>query len=66
MSAIRFIARGSCLLSLIALLGGCIVAPPGGYSDGPRDRDHHDRSWHDCHDRRYGDDRDDRDEGCRR
>lgn len=61
MSAIRFIARGSCLISLIALLSGCIIAPDhdrGGYDrGGPRegyyDRDHHryyrDHEWHECH-----------------
>ncbi|HET9109114.1 MAG TPA: hypothetical protein VFN79_18200 [Steroidobacteraceae bacterium] len=69
MTAIRYIARGSCLLSLAALLAGCVLAPPGDYSDRPHDRYYHDRSWHDCHGRRYGDDRDDRDNrdgGCRR
>jgi hypothetical protein len=53
MSAIRLIARASCLLSLIAVLAGCIIAPPGGYRDGYYDRPHHrywhDHSWHDCH-----------------
>ncbi|MBW4052443.1 MAG: hypothetical protein HIU85_13450 [Proteobacteria bacterium] len=66
MSATRYIARGSCLLSLIALLAGCVVAPPGGYSDRPHDRYHHDRSRQDCRDRRQGDDRGDGDDGCRR
>ena len=59
MSAIRFIARGSCLLSLIAVLAGCIVAPgPGpryGYREGYYDRPHHrywhDHHWHECHER---------------
>ena len=66
MSAIRFIARGSCFLSLIVLLSGCILAPPGGYSDGPRGGYHHDRSRNDCHDRRQGDGRDNQDDGCSR
>jgi hypothetical protein len=65
MSVIRFISRGSCLLSLIALLSGCIIAPDHDYDHGSRegysnaphegyyDREHHryyhDHSWHDCH-----------------
>ena len=63
MSAIRYIARGSCLIGLIFMLGGCIIAPPPGegyhegYHEGYYDRDHHrwwhNHGWHDC-------DRDDR------
>ena len=65
MSAIRFIARGSCLISLVALLAGCVIAPDHdhdrgrreGYYNAPRegyyDRDHHryyhDHAWHECH-----------------
>jgi hypothetical protein len=54
MSAIRFVARGSCLISLIALLAGCVIAPDhGGPRDGYYDRSHHryyhDHGWHDCH-----------------
>lgn len=57
MSAIRFVCRGSCLISLVALLAGCVIAPdhdraPGyynapreGYYNSPRegyyDREHH-------------------------
>ena len=63
-SAIRFIARASSLVSLIALLAGCVIAPPGGYSDRPRDGYHQDRSRRDCHDRRYGDGRDEGDDRC--
>ena len=40
MSAIRFIARASCLLSLISVLAGCVVAPAGP-REGYYDRDHH-------------------------
>lgn len=74
MSAIKNLARGSCLISLAALLAGCIIAPDhdhdrgqrDGYYNAPRegyyDREHHryyhDRGWHDCHDR------DDRDDYC--
>lgn len=63
MSAIRYLARGSCLIGLIFMLGGCIIAPPPGggyhegYHEGYYDRDHHrwwhNHGWHDC-------DRDDR------
>jgi hypothetical protein len=55
MSAIRFVARGSCLITLIALLAGCVIAPGprGGYHEGYYDRAHHrywhDNGWHDCH-----------------
>lgn len=46
MSAIRYIARGSCLIGLIVMLAGCIVGPPpGGYHEGYYDRAHH-RWWH--------------------
>ena len=62
MSAIRFIARSSCLISLIILLTGCVVVPRGGhdhdeayrqgYHEGYYDRGHHrywhDNGWHDC------------------
>lgn len=56
MSALRYIARGSCLIALIALLAGCIIAPPpgGGYHEGYYDRDHHrwwhNHGWQDCGD----------------
>lgn len=60
MSVIRFVARGSCLISMISLLAGCIIAPDHGhdrdrggregYYNAPRegyyDRDHH-RYYHD-------------------
>lgn len=63
MSALRFVARGSCLISLIALLAGCVIAPDHdrgmheGYYNAPRegyyDREHHryyhDHRWHECH-----------------
>jgi hypothetical protein len=66
MSAIGHFARASCLVSLMALLAGCIVAPPDGYYDRGHDRYYHDRAWHDCRDRGggrgYGDDRRDRDD----
>jgi hypothetical protein len=44
MSAIRYIARVSCVISLFAMLAGCIVAP-GGYREGYYDHSHH-RWWH--------------------
>lgn len=53
MSVIRSIARGSCLISLVAFLAGCVIAPAHGpregYYDRPHHRYYHDRSWHDCH-----------------
>lgn len=52
MSAIRFIARGSCLISLLAFLAGCVIAPAGpheGYYDRGHHRYYHDHTWHDCH-----------------
>ena len=57
MSVIRLIARGSCLISLVAFLAGCVIAPGHGPRDGDRDgyydrghhRYYHDHSWHDCH-----------------
>ncbi|MFZ0551730.1 MAG: hypothetical protein WAU49_12270 [Steroidobacteraceae bacterium] len=45
MSAIRYIARGSCLISLIFMLAGCIVAPGPGHHEGYYDHAHH-RWWH--------------------
>ncbi len=52
MSVIRHIARGSCLIALIALLAGCIVAPRGGYREGYYDQAHHrywhNNGWHQC------------------
>jgi hypothetical protein len=58
MSAIRHIARGSCLITMIVLLAGCVIAPRGGpgyhggYHEGYYDRAHHrwwhDNGWHDC------------------
>jgi len=55
MSAIRFVARGSCLISLVVLLAGCVIAPRGGYHEGYYDRQHHryyhDHDWHQCRDR---------------
>jgi hypothetical protein len=64
MSVIGYIVRGSCLISLIAVLAGCVIAPGPreGYYDQPHHRYYHDRAWHDCDDRR---DRDDRDDRCR-
>jgi len=68
-TAIRFLVRGSCVVSAVALLAGCVVAPPdrgGGYDGGygyHHDRDEHDR--YRCHDRGDRDDRDDRDDRCR-
>ena len=52
MSAIRFIARGSCLITLVTLLAGCVIAPAGpreGYYDRAHHRYWHDHGWHDCH-----------------
>jgi hypothetical protein len=53
MSVIRFIARGGCLISLVAILAGCVVVPGPreGYYDRPHHRYYHDRSWHECRDR---------------
>jgi hypothetical protein len=59
MSAIRVIARGSCILGLIALMAGCVIAPGGphrggyheGYYDAPHHRWWHNNGWHDCSDR---------------
>lgn len=58
MSAIRYIVRGSCLIALVALLGGCVIAPAhdgyrdGGYHEGYYDHSHHrwwhNNGWHDC------------------
>ena len=52
MSAIRYIARGSCVITLIALLAGCVIAPRGGYHEGYYDHAHHrwwhSNGWHDC------------------
>lgn len=57
MSAIRYIVRGSCLITLIALLGGCVIAPAHGgyhegYHEGYYDHSHHrwwhNNGWHDC------------------
>jgi hypothetical protein len=53
MSAIRYIARGSCLITMIALLAGCVIAPAhGGYHEGYYDHSHHrwwhNNGWHDC------------------
>jgi hypothetical protein len=45
MSAIRYIARVSCVIGLFAMLAGCIVAQPGGYREGYYDHAHH-RWWH--------------------
>ncbi|MGH8318598.1 MAG: hypothetical protein ACREUL_11560 [Steroidobacteraceae bacterium] len=45
MSATRNIARLSCLLSLIALFGGCVLVPAHGYHEGYYDAPHH-RYWH--------------------
>lgn len=62
MSVIRLIARGSCLISLVAILAGCVVVPDHpreGYYDRPHHRYYHHRSWHDCRDR------DEDDEYCR-
>ena len=59
MSVIRFIARASCLISLLAVLAGCVVVPGHGpregYYDRPHHRYYHDRSWHECreHDDEY-------------
>lgn len=57
MSAIRYIAR-SCLITLIALLAGCVIAPAHGdyhrgyYHEGYYDHSHHrwwhNNGWHDC------------------
>lgn len=68
MSAIRYIARGGCVISLTVLLAGCIVGPPDhgyygrpppeGYYDRAHDRYYHDHAWHRCRDRD--------DEHCRR
>jgi hypothetical protein len=51
MSALRYIARGSSLVCLIALLAGCVIAPAPreGYYDRPHHRYYHDHDWHECH-----------------
>jgi hypothetical protein len=46
MSRIRYIARIGSIISVFAMLAGCIVAPPGGgYHEGYYDHAHH-RWWH--------------------
>lgn len=62
MSTIGLIARSSCLVSLTALLAGCVIAPRDGYHDRQHDRYDRDHRWHDCRDRGDRDDRDDRDD----
>ncbi len=59
MSAIRLIARGSCLISLAVLLAGCVIAPRDGYYDRDHHRYYQDHRWHPCRGR---DDRDERDD----
>lgn len=55
MSGKRRFGFGACLLGLIMLTAGCVIAPHDGYRDGYYDRDHHrywhDHGWHDCADR---------------
>ena len=50
MSAIKLIARGSCLISLLAFLAGCVIAPAPheGYYDRGHHRYYHDHSWREC------------------
>lgn len=48
MSVIRYIARVSSVISLLALLAGCVVAPaPGYYHEGYYDHAHH--RWYHNH-----------------
>ncbi|HEX4267102.1 MAG TPA: hypothetical protein VHY36_04390 [Steroidobacteraceae bacterium] len=47
MSVIRYIARISCVISLFALLAGCVVAPGPGYHEGYYDHSHH--RWYHHH-----------------
>lgn len=56
MATIKRIVRGGCLLGLMALLAGCIIAPRDrgyheGYYDAPHHRYWHNNGWHDCGDR---------------
>ena len=52
MSGKRRIGFGACLLGLIMLTAGCVVAPPPheGYYDRDHHRYYHDHAWHDCGD----------------
>ncbi|MGH8171423.1 MAG: hypothetical protein ACRETJ_12895 [Steroidobacteraceae bacterium] len=62
MSSIRYLAHMSCLISLVCLLAGCVIAPAHdgdyrdghrgdyreGYYDAPHHRYWHDHRWHQC------------------
>lgn len=54
MSGKRRIGFGACLLGLIMLNAGCVIAPRDTPREGYYDRDHHryyhEHSWHDCGD----------------
>ncbi len=47
MSAIRYIARVSSVIGLMAFLAGCVVAPGPGWHEGYYDRGHH--RWYHNH-----------------
>jgi hypothetical protein len=51
------IAKASFLLGLMALMSGCVIAPPPheGYYDHNHHRYYHERNWHNCgpHDDQY-------------
>ena len=78
MSAIRSVARGSCLISLVALAAGCVVAPDHdrapregyysapqeGYYNTPREG-YYDREHHRYYHDRAWHECDEHDEDCR-
>jgi hypothetical protein len=52
MKHIRRIAQFSCLLGLLSLTTGCIVAGPReGYWDREHARYYHNHTWHECGER---------------
>lgn len=51
MSGKRRIGFGACLVAMVLLVSGCVIAPREGYYDRTHHRYYHDRSWHDCRDR---------------
>jgi len=50
MSGKRRIGFGACLLGLIMLTAGCVIAPRDGYYDRDHHRYYHEHAWHDCGD----------------
>jgi len=48
MSGKRRIALGSCLLGMIVLVAGCVIAPREGYYDRNHHRYYHAHAWHAC------------------